>query len=144
MSAEQPQPSRGAQAAPRKRRALEAQALIELTAIGMALLMMTFGVLELGRAYYASTAVTHAARDGARVAMDPTKTNAQVVAAAEAAADPIDLSNVGVSRTTAVGSMATITVTYEFNSFAPFVSAIWGGGPLIFSESATSRVGWLQ
>jgi hypothetical protein len=38
--------------------------------------------------------------------------------------------------------MSTITVTHEFNTIAPFVADLWGGGPLVFSESAVSRVGW--
>jgi Flp pilus assembly protein TadG len=142
MIAERRRHPSGTGTGPPPRRALHGQAIIELAIVGLALLTMTFGVIEIGRAFYASTAVTNAARDGARVAMNPAKSNAEIVAAAEAAAGDVELSSVTMSRSTTIGEMSTVTATYEFNSFVPLISELWGGGPLIISESATSRVGW--
>lgn len=121
--------------------ASDGQALIEFTIIGLLLMLMAFGTLEIGRAYYASTAVTHAARDAARVAMDPSRTNAEIEAAAEAAADPLTL-NVTINRSTTEGELSTITVSHSFEAVTPLVSNLWGGGALVISASATSRVGW--
>jgi Flp pilus assembly protein TadG len=108
----------------------------------MLLALMAFGVMEFGRAYYASISVTNAARDAARVAMDPSNSDADIIAAAEAAADPLTLTDVSISRSTTVGDTATVTVTFEFNSFVPLIENTWGGGPLAITETATSRVGW--
>ena len=126
----------------RGRRAREGQAIIELAVIGLILVTMSFAVLELGRAYYASVAITHAARDAARVAMNPAATDAAIISAAEAAADPVQPSAITLNRSTIIGEMSTVTVTYEFDPITPLVANLWGGGPLVFSESATSRTGW--
>lgn len=127
---------------PDKHRARQGQALVEFALVGLILTTMAFGVIEFGRAYYASINVTNAARDAARVAMDPSRSNADIVAAAEAAADPLELSNVDVDRSIVEGETSTITVTYEFETVAPLIANFWGGGALQISESATSRVGW--
>jgi Flp pilus assembly protein TadG len=127
---------------PGRRQTRQGQALIEFAVVGMLLATMTFGVLEFGRAYYASISVTNAARDAARMAMDPSNSNADIISAAEAAADPLTLTDVSISRSTTVGETATVTVTFEFNSFVPLIENTWGGGPLAITETATSRVGW--
>jgi len=125
-----------------KREQRQGQALVELAIIGLILTTMAFGVIEFGRAYYASISVTNAARDAARVAMDPSRSNADIVAAAEAAADPLELTDVDVDRSIVEGETSTITVTYEFETVAPLIAEFWGGGALQITESATSRVGW--
>ncbi|MEZ4520337.1 MAG: pilus assembly protein [Thermomicrobiales bacterium] len=118
------------------------QAVIEFAAIGLLLATMAFGAIELGRAYNASISVTNAARDAARVAMNPATSDADVIAAANAAAESINLTSVDVDRSYTEGEWSTITVSYEFNTVVPLVSQFWGGGPLTISESSTSRVGW--
>lgn len=127
---------------PQQRQVRQGQALVELAIIGLLLTTMAFGVIEFGRAYYASISVTNAARDAARVAMDPTRSNADIIAAAEAAADPLELSNIDIDRSIVEGETSTITVTHEFETVAPLIANFWGGGALQISESATSRVGW--
>ncbi len=118
------------------------QAVVEFAVIGLILATMTFGVMEFGRAYYASIAVTNAARDGARVAMDPSKSDGDVTAAANEAAGSVDLSELVIARSTTVGSTSTVTATHSFESVLPLISNFWGGGPLMISHTATSRVGW--
>ncbi len=103
---------------------------------------MCFAVVEFGRAYYASVAVTNAARDGARVAMDPSNSTADIVAVAEDSAGSIELTTVNVDSSGTVGDMATVTATYNFTSTVPIVSQVWGGGSLTISHTATSRIGW--
>ena len=116
--------------------------MIELAVIGLILATMTFGVVEFGRAYYASIAVTNASRDAARVAMDPTKSNADVIAAAEESAGDIELTSIVLSRSTTVGDTSTVTTTYDFTTSVPLISQFWGGGTLEINHSSTSRVGW--
>lgn len=127
---------------PHRHDARDGQALVEFAVIGLIMLTMSFGVLEMGRAFYASIAVTHAARDGARVAMNPAATDAAIVAAASAAADPVTLSEVRLARSTTIGELTTVTAVVEFEPVAPLIAELWGGGPLVISESATSRTGW--
>lgn len=108
----------------------------------MLLLTMSFAVIEFGRAFSASMAVTHASRDGARLAMNPEATDAEIIAAARAAAAPYDSVNVSIERSPVVGELAKVTVTYQFEAIAPLAANLWGGGTLTISESTTSRVGW--
>jgi len=124
------------------RRAHAGQALVEFAVVGLLLMTMSMGVIEFGRAFSASMAVTHASRDAARLAMNPDATDAEVIAAAQSAAAPYVLTEVALDRSYVVGEMSTITVTYEFASVVPLVANLWGGGTLTISESAVSRVGW--
>lgn len=123
-------------------RSREGQALLEFAAVAFVLAMMLFGVLEFGRAYFASIAVTNAARDGARVAMDPSRSDADVKAAAENAAGSIKLTDVEINRSLEVGKTSSITAYVDFETGVPLISQLWGGGPLRISYTATSRVGW--
>ena len=128
----------------RGERAYQGQALVEFAVIGLILALMLFGVMEFGRAYFASIAVTNAARDGARVAMDPARTEADIEAAAVGASGSIELTadDIDVDRSTTIGETTSVTATYNFESDVPLISSIWGGGPLVISHTATSRVGW--
>src|SRR5687768_5450468 len=76
------------------RRAHSGQALIEFALVGLLLMTLSMGMHEFGRAFSASMAVTHASRDGDRLAMNPDATDAEIIAAAQAAADPYVLTDV--------------------------------------------------
>lgn len=63
------------------------QALIEFALISPVLLLLLFGIVDIGRAVFYYDAVNHAAREGARVAVrasSPLPTNADVLAAVTA------------------------------------------------------------
>ena len=136
--------------------AREGQALLEFAVVALVLALMLFGVLEFGRAYFASIAVTNAARDGARVAMDPSRSNAEVRSAADHdlhngpnanpaadnAAGSTELTDVVIERSFTVGNINRVTAIVDFETSVPLISEIWGGGPLRISYTATSRVGW--
>jgi len=122
--------------------AREGQALLEFAVVALVLALMLFGVLEFGRAYFASIAVTNAARDGARVAMDPSRSNADVRSAADNAAGSTELTDVVIERSFTVGNINRVTAIVDFETSVPLISEIWGGGPLRISYTATSRVGW--
>ena len=69
---------------PRRRKGQESQALIEFALISPVLLLLIFGIIDLGRAIFYYDTLTHAAREGARAAVsasNPLPTNATVLAA---------------------------------------------------------------
>jgi Flp pilus assembly protein TadG len=128
---------------PRLRRRIAAesrrpgQSIVELAIVVPVLLLLAVGVFEFGRALHAYLTVTHAARDGARLAMDPTKEEGDIVQRAKDAASPLTVAPNVLSRTK--GGRATVRVTYQFNTPVPLISQIWGGGPLTIRRDAVSE-----
>jgi|SRR5450756_363967 hypothetical protein len=64
-------------------RSQKSQALIEFALISPVLLLLLFGIVDIGRAVFYYDTITHAAREGARVAVrasSPLPTNADVLA----------------------------------------------------------------
>lgn len=112
------------------------QALVETAVVLPILLLLSLGVFEFGRAFHAHTAVVRAAREGARVGMNPSAPNLTIAAAAEAAASPIPLASVSTSR---ASGQVSVTTIHLFEAVAPMVSALWGGGPLTVQSSYTVR-----
>jgi Flp pilus assembly protein TadG len=82
-------------------------AAVEFTLVLPVLLMMVLGIAEFGRAYYVQASVSQAAREGVRV-MALQNNSAASVAATEAAATPLTLTNVGVSPSTCATSGTTL------------------------------------
>jgi Flp pilus assembly protein TadG len=112
------------------------QALVELALVITIILTLSASAFELGRGFYAYLTVIHAARDGARVAMDTGKTDAQIEAAAIGAAEPFTV-NVSVSR---VGSRVSVGVTHAFQPVLPFVGdLIWGGGGVTIGRTLVTQ-----
>ena len=67
---------------PRRRKAQESQALIEFALVSPVLLLLIFGILDLGRAVFYYDTLSHAAREGARAAVRASQalpTNADVL-----------------------------------------------------------------
>jgi Flp pilus assembly protein TadG len=65
-------------------RSQRSQALIEFALVSPVLLLLLFGIVDIGRAVFYYDTVSHAAREGARVAVrasSPLPTNADVLAA---------------------------------------------------------------
>ncbi len=98
-------------------------------------------MLELGRVTYATISLSHAARDGARIAMDPKVTEDAVKQRVVDSARPFTItkSNVTVSNRTA-GNSVTVTVSYTFDSIVPLVQELWGGDDLVLTRSRVARV----
>lgn len=70
-----------------RRASQRSQALIEFALISPVLLLLLFGIVDIGRAVFYYDAVNHAAREGARVAVrasSPLPSNADVLAAVAA------------------------------------------------------------
>jgi Flp pilus assembly protein TadG len=112
--------------------------MLEFALIAVLMLSLAFGVVEFGRAFHAALTVSHAARDGARVGMDPEADDPAIIAAVEAAAAPLDVEPPAIDRAT--GGQVEVTVTYEFETAAPFISEIWGGGSLTISRTMIGRI----
>ena len=101
------------------------------------MLLLGIGIFEGGRAYHASLTVSHAARDGARVASDPANSVATIQAAVAASASPLTPSSITVART---GSTATVTVAYEFESPLFGVMRLWDADPMTIERTLSARV----
>ena len=104
-------------------------AVVEFALVAPLLLMMVLGIAEFGRAFHIQATLSQAAREGVRV-MALQNNPAGAVAATQAAAPTLTLTNVAVSPSTCVASgltpaaTATVTVTYSFT----FISALFGSG----------------
>lgn len=121
-----------------------AQSLVEY-AIGLnVLLLLTVGVVDLGRAVWVSNTLAHLAREGARHAVTPSQTTSQIQAyvVSRSALPGFSASNVGVTRGTCgvAGAPAVVTVSYPFEALTPLVSQLWGGGPLTLRASSRMYV----
>jgi Flp pilus assembly protein TadG len=122
---------------PRRRHQYDGQALVELALLALLLATMAFAVLEVGRAFYLATALTHAVREGARAGIDPERSPDQIEQRAREAAQPVELTTLSVTRS---GATVTVTATVSFDTPAPLVANLWGGGPLVIERSFVARM----
>ena len=117
---------------------------VEFALVVPVFLMMVFGIVDLGRAYYTLNYLVSAAREGARYASmltDPSATPDSVRLAVQNAgiglgsgAIPSNQVGVTVDRT-----LNTVTVTiqnYPFKLITPFASTV-GASTILLSKSAT-------
>jgi len=97
-------------------------AAVEFALVVPLLVLLLFGIAELGRAYYVQTTISGAAREGVRV-MALRNDAVQARAAAKNAASPLALSDAQISVAPVTGSClsnassqpsATVTITYSF------------------------------
>jgi Flp pilus assembly protein TadG len=77
------------------------QALIEFAFVMPVTLLLLLGIIDFGRAYVASIALEGAAREGARLAIDSSQTDAAVLARTEQSAQPMVLTASNISLCTA-------------------------------------------
>ncbi|MCC6790449.1 MAG: pilus assembly protein [Thermomicrobiales bacterium] len=105
------------------------------------LVLMLSGVFELGRFIHATACISHAAREGARLAMDPANDEAAIRFRVVESGRPItiDSGDIGISDRTA-GEPVTITVRYAFSSPIPLIHELWGGDSYEISRSRVARV----
>jgi len=139
------------------------QGLVEFALVLPVLLLVLFGVIDLGRAVYAYSTITNAARTGSRVAIvdqdtSTTCTNvpvpAKCAAANQAVALGITPSNVTITFCTTdkdcvtdpsqvcttvkiIDCEAVVTVPYTFTLITPVLSAIFPDPPGLLLSSTT-------
>jgi hypothetical protein len=116
------------------------QSFVELALVLPMLLVMTLGVFEFGRLIYTVTCVSHAARDGARIAMNRSVSDAAVRQRVIDSAEPITIATDDIAISSrAPGQAFTVTVSYGFSSPIPLVNELWGGGEFEISRTRTAR-----
>jgi Flp pilus assembly protein TadG len=111
------------------------QAIAELALLVGVFCLIAVGLFEFGRGFHTYLSVINGAREGARAAIDGTKTDADLQSIASTAASPLSVT-VSVSHS---GSQTTVSVMSSFTSTFPLVSLVWGGGPLIMTRAFTSE-----
>lgn len=117
-----------------RRRGRSGQAVVEFALILPLFMLLVFGTLEFGRAYYDMHLITNAARGGARLGSLPGKVESDVNSAVSASMDAVGLTNGwtcstevkdrnGVVRAGGLadaeeGDTVTVTVSYVFSIFS--------------------------
>ncbi|MFQ5895076.1 MAG: TadE/TadG family type IV pilus assembly protein [Nitrospinota bacterium] len=124
------------------------QGLVEFALILPVFLLIALGIMEFARAYWNMQVITNAAREGARVGILTTTTEADVTqkvndylaSANMTATATVTVANVGAAAAT--GAPTTVTVTYPFAVLTgPFLSTFvpgWGG-TINLSQTVTMR-----
>jgi Flp pilus assembly protein TadG len=111
------------------------QNLVEFVLLLPLLILILFGVLDLGRLFHAAIAIDNAAREGARFAADAPTNDAGIQARvqAEAQGTGIDLNDNALTTITKVcpsgcsaGLPVRVTVTYQLDLIVPGVFGFAG------------------
>ncbi|HEY0831354.1 MAG TPA: TadE/TadG family type IV pilus assembly protein [Candidatus Dormibacteraeota bacterium] len=114
----------------------KAQGLVEFSLVGIIFLLLFFVAVDGGRAVYAYTTVSEAARQGAHTAEMTDSTDAQIRAAINAHTGFLGDLGTGAtisptpSRTS--NHTVTITVTYQYRTITPLLSAF---GPVTITST---------
>jgi len=119
------------------------QALIEFALVLPLLVLLIFGLFDLGWAIYANNTIANAAREGARLAIvSPTINNdANVKQRVIAAAAGLNLGNSQISIAPAfssrtINSPITVTVTYTYTPFTPVIGKIVAGNGMLLQATS--------
>lgn len=123
----------------RARRSDEGSAAVEFALVLPLLVVLLFGMIELGMVFNAKIAITHAAREGARVASIG-KGAAAVVGAVRAQTTSLVAARVAVTGPTAMsdparGDYYEITVRYTY----PLDIPLWGEREISLHSTAQMR-----
>ena len=106
------------------------QSVVEFAMILPILMLILVGTIEFGRFYNAWLMVSHASREGARVA-SLGGTNVQVEERVDAVMAAFDTARISVlvspNVTRARGDMVTVTVNYDIDPMTPMIGVITGG-----------------
>ena len=115
-------------------------AAVELALVLPILILLLFGIVELGRGYNAKITLTHAAREGAR-ALAVGGDAADVVARVESAMGPLTISDpatqITFSSPCTPGAPADVTVTYDIDYSIPLLP----DGTFNLSSTGSMRCG---
>lgn len=126
------------------------QALVEAALVLPLLIVMMVGLFDLGRAVYADSTLSNAARVGSRVAIvHQTVSQIQDAVVTKAAALDLVRADVSVSFLTnptdptstcspmRIGCVASVTVTYQFHPAVPIEGLV---GPINLQSTSSQRV----
>jgi Flp pilus assembly protein TadG len=117
--------------------------MVELALILPLVLLILFGITEFGRALSAFLAISHAAREGARLGALG-GTDVEIERTVKGCATGLDVQNVLVAVTPpeverSSGTTVTVRVSYTFQVIVPIISSITGPG-MPMSTSLSMRV----
>jgi len=109
----------------RRARGERGAAMVELAIVLPVLLLLVFGIIEMGRLYNAQVTLTHAAREGIRyyaIHHDPVGAENTAIIAASSNFDTAPM-NIALSPTPDCdpGLPTTMTITYPFSMRIPFI-----------------------
>ncbi len=120
--------------------------MVELALLLPFLLWIAAGIIDFGRVYYYDVAVIGAARHGARAAADLRNPDSAVKQAVVDDSAPlvIPLSDITISvdpsGARSPGKTVTVQVVYYFEPITPIVGALFPGGKVTISRSASMVV----
>ncbi len=120
------------------------QSVLEVALVLPVILLILAGVLDLGRLYYVTVALTDAAGEGATyAAINPNDTD-QIISRAQSAAEglvQIQTENVIVDcPSVSPGNPVTVTVGYDFTLATPLLNMIVRDGVLRLSGTASESI----
>ncbi|MGE5619367.1 MAG: TadE/TadG family type IV pilus assembly protein [Sphingomonadaceae bacterium] len=122
------------------------QSTVELALLLPFLLWISVGVVDFGRVYYYDVVAINAARTGARVAADLRKSDDAVRQAVKQDAPSLALSDADIAIEVSPpgprssGDTVTVRVAYSFEPLTPLVAALFPGGRVPISRSASMVV----
>jgi Flp pilus assembly protein TadG len=110
------------------------QSLVEFALVLPILLLVIFGLFDLGYAVFIKNMISNAAREGARTGIIISKTDADIRARVNAAAPGLNLTPTQVAITPPnkrkFDEPITVTVTYTYAPFTPVIGGITGSVPI--------------
>lgn len=121
------------------------QSAIEFALALPFLMWFLLGTLDFARVYYLQNAVINAARTGALFALDSRRQPDEVRGIIVQEAAPLisinPTSDITFTTTPSwgPGNRLQVDVTEQFNALTPFVSNLWGSGPLPVKGTAIVR-----
>jgi len=130
-----------------KLRGSKGQSLAEFALAVPMLLLLVVGMVEFARGWMVKQVITNVAREGARLAVTPTSTQAQVAARVDSLLTDVGInpSNANVTLTVCDGTGCTgqadevqVQVPYQFTLVAPVLNLVCGGGCPLGTVNLTS------
>ena len=133
------------------------QAVVELAMVMPFLMLLVLGGLDVGRAYYFTTSVAGAAREGVRVGSDPTVTTSAIQQAVISAAPELNLSASAITVTTTCSTCyasltggsynpgqapqtVTVVVVWSFAPVTPGIANLFPNGLATLVGTATGPI----
>lgn len=118
------------------------QALVEFALILPVFLLILLGITEFGRIYAAQLTVSHAAREGARLAVVGAP-DATITQRVQESSPQLDASKLTISITPTQprtrGEQVTVQVSYPVEIYAPLIRDMLGN-PFIVQGQSTMRM----
>ncbi len=125
------------------------QAIIEFALVLPLLVLFIMGIFDLGNGVFTNNMLENAAREGARVGVIKSKTDADIRSRVRAAAPNLNLSDnrqiaIAPSPSRTFNEPITVTVQYTYQPIMPLIGQITGGGIPMTATSVMIVEGVIQ